>query len=102
MRCYLISDNIDTLVGMRLAGVPGEVVHHPQEVLDALKRAFQNDEIATVFITEKLALLCEDTVRHLKETVAMPLLVTIPDRHGNTDVTDSLSRYLRETVGIHI
>lgn len=102
MRCYLISDNIDTLVGMRLAGVPGEIVHHPQEVLDALKRAFQNDEIATVFITEKLALLCEDTVRHLKETVAMPLLVTIPDRHGNTDVTDSLSRYLRETVGIHI
>lgn len=102
MRCYLISDNIDTLIGMRLAGVPGEIVHHPQEVLDALKRAFQNDEIATVFITEKLAHLCEDTVRHLKETVAMPLLVTIPDRHGNTDVTDSLSRYLRETVGIHI
>lgn len=102
MRCHLISDNIDTLTGMRLAGVTGEIAHQPQEILDALKRAFQNDEIATVFITEKLASICESEVRRLKETVAMPLLVTIPDRHGSTDVTDSMSRYLRETVGIHI
>ena len=27
MKMYLISDNIDTLTGMRLAGVEGEVVH---------------------------------------------------------------------------
>ena len=27
MKMYLISDNIDTLTGMRLAGVEGAVVH---------------------------------------------------------------------------
>ncbi len=102
MRCYLISDNVDTLMGMRLAGVEGEVVHSPQEVMTALHNACDCKDIAAVFITEKLSLLCEDTVRRFKETVPTPLLVTIPDRHGSTDVTDSLSRYLRETIGIHI
>lgn len=102
MRCYLISDNLDTLMGMRLAGVEGEIVHEPNEVLDALRRISADIDVATIFMTEKLCLLCENEVRRFKETVTMPLLVAIPDRHGNTDVTDSLSRYLRETIGIHI
>ncbi len=27
MKMFLISDNVDTLTGMRLAGIPGVVVH---------------------------------------------------------------------------
>lgn len=102
MRCYLISDNVDTLMGMRLAGMEGEIVHTAKEVTTALHNACNCKDIAVIFITEKLSLLCETTVRRYKETISMPLLVTIPDRHGSTDVTDSLSRYLRETIGIRI
>ena len=29
MKFYLISDNIDTQMGMRLAGIDGVVVHEP-------------------------------------------------------------------------
>ena len=32
MKMYLISDNIDTLTGMRLAGVEGTVVHERTEL----------------------------------------------------------------------
>ena len=39
MRCYLISDNVDTQMGMRIAGVEGVVVHKHDEVMDALKKA---------------------------------------------------------------
>ena len=35
MKMYLISDNLDTLTGMRLAGVDGIVVHE-----DVYKRQF--------------------------------------------------------------
>lgn len=38
MRFYLISDNADTLVGMRLAGIDGELVHDAQSVEDAVNR----------------------------------------------------------------
>ena len=54
MRCYLISDNADTQMGMRIAGVEGVVVHKHDEVMDALKKAAAQDDIATVFITKKL------------------------------------------------
>ena len=36
MKMYLISDNVDTLTGMRLAGVDGVVVHERPELREAL------------------------------------------------------------------
>ena len=35
MKMYLISDNIDTYTGMRLAGVEGVVVHERAELKEA-------------------------------------------------------------------
>ena len=54
MRFYLISDNVDTQVGMRLAGIDGVVVHTPEEVKDALKKATAMDDVAVVLITATL------------------------------------------------
>ena len=36
MKYFLISDNVDTLAGMRLVGVHGVVVHEEDEVRAAL------------------------------------------------------------------
>ncbi len=38
MKMYLISDNVDTLTGMRLAGIDGVVVHETQEVEQQLDK----------------------------------------------------------------
>lgn len=102
MRCFLISDNSDTLMGMRLAGVEGVVVHTREETLSALGNAMHKEGIGVVLITEKLAALCGDEVQDLKAHASLPLLVVIPDRHGTSDMTAAISRYLAETVGIHI
>ncbi len=102
MRCFLISDNIDTQMGMRLAGVEGVIVHTREETLSALSKAMHTDGVAVVLITEKLAALCAAEVQELKMHTPQPLLVTIPDRHGTSDMTAAISRYLAETVGIHI
>ena len=37
MKMYLISDNVDTYTGMRLAGVDGVVVHEREELREALE-----------------------------------------------------------------
>ena len=37
MKMYLISDNVDTYTGMRLAGVDGVVVHERGELYEALQ-----------------------------------------------------------------
>ncbi len=40
MRFYLISDNVDTQVGMRLAGIEGVVVHEADEVRKGSDRRY--------------------------------------------------------------
>ena len=102
MRCCVISDKTDTVMGMRLAGVEGEIVHEREQTIAALRKAMHMDGIAVVMITEKLAALCGAEVQELKEHTALPLVVIIPDRHGTSDMTAAISRYLAETVGIHI
>ena len=44
MKFYLISDNVDTLMGMRLAGIEGVVVHKDEEVKKELLSKKDNEE----------------------------------------------------------
>ena len=46
MKMFLISDNIDTYTGMRLAGVEGVVVHEREELRRALEDAIANNRPA--------------------------------------------------------
>jgi V/A-type H+-transporting ATPase subunit F len=102
MRFYLISDNVDTQVGMRLAGIEGVVVHEAAEVQKALNEAMAMDDVAVILITETLLSLCSDMVYDLKLNRKRPLIVEIPDRHGNGRTKDSITRYVREAIGVKI
>lgn len=102
MRFYLISDNVDTQVGLRLAGIEGVVVHEAEEVKKELQKAMDQDDIAVVLITETLLSLCPELVYNLKLNHRRPLIVEIPDRHGNGRTKDSITRYVREAIGVKI
>lgn len=102
MRFYLLSDNVDTVVGMRLAGIPGEVIHEEDEVRRSLHRAMEMEDTGVILITQKLVSLCRDDIYHLKLTRPRPLIVEIPDRHGGSGVSDAMLRYVREAVGINV
>ena len=102
MRFYLISDNVDTAMGMRLAGIEGVVVHQDSEVRDALTKAMDYDDVAVILMTERLVSLCPDLVYNLKLNRKQPLIVEIPDRHGNGRAKDSITRYVRDAIGVKI
>lgn len=102
MRFHLISDNVDTLVGMRLAGIDGVVVHEPAEVRKALTEAMEMKDVAVILMTERLISLCPELVYDLKLNRKRPLIVEIPDRHGNGRTKDSITRYVREAIGVKI
>ena len=53
MKMYLISDNVDTYTGMRLAGVDGVVVHERDELRDALEKVLADKTVGIVLLTEK-------------------------------------------------
>lgn len=102
MKFFLISDNIDTAAGMRLAGIEGVVVHEEGEVHNALQGAMDDPEIGIVLMTERLVALCPDLVYDLKLNRNQPLIVEIPDRHGSGRSKDSITRYVREAIGLKI
>lgn len=102
MKFYCVSDNIDTQMGMRLAGIEGTVVHEAEQVKRALQKACNNSEIGVVLVSEKLVKLCPDIVYDIKLHTKIPLIVEIPDRHGTANIADNISRYVRDAVGIKI
>lgn len=102
MKFFLISDNRDTWTGMRMAGVEGVVVHDPEEVERALDSAAADETIGVVLITAKLMEMCREFIYQKKLSGARPLIVEVADRHGEGKMSDSITRYVREAVGIRI
>ncbi|GMQ58414.1 V-type ATP synthase subunit F [Vallitalea sediminicola] len=102
MKMYLISDNIDTKTGMRLAGVEGVVVHEIEEIGNALDEALKDRDIGIILITEKLGKLIADKIKDIKLNYHTPLIVEIPDRHGTGRTPDSITKYVREAIGLKI
>ena len=102
MRFYLISDNVDTQLGMRLAGIEGVVVHEEPEVRKALKQAMDTEDIAVVLMTERLVSLCPELIYDLKLNRSHPFIVEIPDRHGNGRTKDSITKYVQDAIGIKL
>lgn len=102
MKMFLISDNVDTETGMRLAGIEGIVVHEIEEVQAAIKKVLNNKEIGVLLITEKLGKLIPDIINDIKLNYNTPLVVEIPDRHGTGRAPDSITKYVREAIGLKI
>lgn len=102
MRLYLISDNVDTQMGMRLAGIEGVVVHDAADVKKALLAAMDNKDIAVILMTEKLVRLCEELVYDLKLNRKSPLIVEVPDRHATSNVTENISKYIESAIGLKL
>ncbi|HAE44610.1 MAG: V-type ATP synthase subunit F [Lachnospiraceae bacterium] len=102
MKMYLISDNIDTLTGMRLAGVPGVVVHEKNELKEALETAFADPDIGIILLTEKFGRDFPDYVNSVKLRTGMPLIIDIPDRHGSGRRPDFITAYVNEAIGLKL
>ncbi|MCL2083073.1 MAG: V-type ATP synthase subunit F [Oscillospiraceae bacterium] len=103
MKYFCIADNNDTLTGLRMAGIEGIVAHTHKEVGAAIEGCVHNPEIGVLLITERLAALAPDLMDSLKQnSTGHTLVVEIPDRHGTGRTPDSITRYIRESIGINV
>lgn len=102
MKMYLISDNVDTYTGMRLAGVDGVVVHEREELYDALQSVLKDQTIGIVLLTEKFGKEFPDIIDEFRLERKMPLLVEIPDRHGTGRRKDFITSYITDAIGLKL
>lgn len=102
MKMFLISDNVDTLTGMRLAGVEGCIVHERAELRKALEDAIANKENGIILLTEKFGREFPDIIDDVRLNRRLPLLIEIPDSHGTGRKPDFITSYVSEAIGIKL
>ncbi len=102
MKMYLISDNVDTLTGMRLAGVEGCVVHERNELRKALEKTLADPEVGIILLTEKFGREFPEIIDDVRLNRKFPLLIEIPDRHGTGRSPDFITSYVNEAIGLKL
>lgn len=102
MKMYLISDNVDTYTGMRLAGVEGAVVHEKQELRAEIEKVLADKEVGILLLTEKFGRDFPDVIDEVKLNYKLPLVVEVPDRHGTGRKPDFITSYVNEAIGIKL
>ena len=95
---YLLSDNTDTLIGMRLAGIEGKIVKDAVTLRETIKSDAMKD-VAILLITKPLAELDRAYIDEMKQKNC-PLVVEVPDRKHCDEDSDSITRYVRDAMGI--
>ncbi|QOV19476.1 V-type ATP synthase subunit F [Blautia liquoris] len=102
MKMFLISDNVDTQTGMRLAGVEGIVVHQREELRNALENTLKDKEIGIILLTEKFGREFPDIIDDVRLNNKLPLIIEIPDRHGTGRKADFITSYVNEAIGLKL
>ena len=89
MRLYLICDNEDTALGMRLAGIEGAVTESKDEVRELFEKTAQDSDIGIILINQTLVSLCSDEISAFRKT------------HSD-GTSNSIADYVSEAIGIKI
>ncbi|MDR1392222.1 MAG: V-type ATP synthase subunit F [Clostridiales bacterium] len=98
MKMFLISDNIDTQIGMRLAGICGVIVHTKEDLKKEFEYAIMQEDIAILFISEKLFNFDCEYIKKKKLDKYLPLIVEIPDREGSTCLKNNILSYANNII----
>ena len=99
MKSFLISDNIDTLVGMRLAGVDGVICESKEEVLKTIEEKINDKTIGLIVITYNIKKMAIDEIMEYKIKLDKTLIVEIPSIDSKYE-KNYITKYIRESIGI--
>ncbi|HEU23878.1 MAG: ATP synthase subunit F [Mesoaciditoga sp.] len=102
MRFFLISDNIDTYTGMRLAGINGVVLHKKDEIISKIYEIRKDKDVGVLLITEKISEMIPEELDKLRKSRTLPIVTVIPDRHGSRRSKDFLTKYVQEAIGVKV
>ena len=102
MKMFVIAEHTDTFTGLRLAGVDGTIVHDRAAFKEAFDRALEDKELGILLITDNLFSENSEMIIDKKLHLKTPLILSIPDRGANAAVTDSISSYIGEAIGVKL
>jgi V/A-type H+-transporting ATPase subunit F len=100
MKFHLISDDKDTIIGMRLAGIDGTYVNDYNAANTALDNALADKDNGIVLITGGVRNLCPERVSDIKLNVVSPIVIEIPDSKGEEYSSNNIMEYVNNAIGV--
>lgn len=101
MKSFLISDNKDIIIGLRLAGIEGVLVESEEDMKKKFLEATKDRNIGIIIVTETVFEIIKEEVLDLKKSGSSQLVVTIPGKAGFKD-KDFIMKYIKESIGVKI
>lgn len=102
MRCLCISNDRDVLVGMRLAGIDGDLALTAGETDEAITRAVEDEDVAVLIVTQGCYTQCRERLDTLKLGHGRPLVNVVPDSRGEGLPPDFITRLVGEAIGVKL
>ncbi|MEG0416058.1 MAG: V-type ATP synthase subunit F [Erysipelothrix sp.] len=96
---YLISDNVDTQMGMRLAGIEGVVVHDQKSLEEALTNVLNQEDIGILLLTSVVFDMDREHLLDMKLNLTSPLIVEVSDRHQSHEVQSMIDETIAKIIG---
>jgi len=100
MKIFLLSDKLDTLLGMRLVGVEGRHIQDTHEFLKEFEAVVSSKNIGILLITQALYDEFEETVNIAKASVNQPLIAFLPDGGSIGRGESFISKYISQAIGV--
>lgn len=102
MKIFLIANNTETFVGLRLAGIDGVIVHTDEEFMKVFNDAFADKSNGIILVMDDLYEKYSELIMERKLRDPMPLIVSIPARGSEAAITKSVSSYIETAIGMKI
>lgn len=99
MKSFLLSDNVDTFLAMKLSGIDGVYIKDTKDIEKEYKKALARG-YGIIFITEKIYQEIKEEVIKTKSSTKLPLITTIPDKYGFADNKGKITNYIKESIGL--
>ncbi len=98
---FLLSQDRDTLTGMRLAGIDGVLVSNEEEFDTASEKAVSDPDIGILLVTKTLSDEFSSKVLELKKKNSI-IVTQIPDMKNPSVPGDSITKYVQNAIGIKV
>lgn len=101
MESYIISDNEETLIGMKMAGISGEILKDPEVILKKIDQLILDPKIGIIILTHQIKMSIEEEVMKRKLQSRDTLIVEIPGPNESIK-SDFITKYIRESIGLKL
>ncbi len=99
MKFFLLTKNIQSYIGFRLAGIDGEVIENEATFLKRLSKACSDASIGAILVTDELVSENKEQFLKIKAQSNKPI-IEIPACNSEYSVKESIDGYINNVIGI--